>query len=83
MTEQIETKYKCALCGYEFSKDDGHTSCSGCPLAGACHMVKCPNCGYEVPVAPEMKRLKSLWKRVLGDKATKASSTSRQRNGTD
>jgi hypothetical protein len=37
---------KCALCGYEF--DSGALACYGkCPLASGCHIICCPNCGYQ------------------------------------
>lgn len=37
---------KCALCGYEF--DRGNLACYGkCPLAAGCHIICCPNCGYQ------------------------------------
>jgi hypothetical protein len=36
----------CALCGYEV--DGGALACYGkCPLAAGCHVVCCPNCGYQ------------------------------------
>lgn len=61
---------RCALCGYEYDGADGSATCRGCPMAGACHMVRCPNCGYEVPLAPEMKRAKSLLKGLFGRRTT-------------
>ncbi len=64
-----EAHHRCALCGFELGEGDARTGCRGCPMAGACHMIKCPNCGYEVPVAPEMKRVKDWWRRVFGGKA--------------
>lgn len=37
----------CSLCGYQF--DRNALAChAGCPLAGGCHIICCPNCGYQV-----------------------------------
>ena len=38
---------KCSLCGYEFDKE-ALTCHSQCPLAEGCHIICCPNCGYQV-----------------------------------
>jgi predicted amidophosphoribosyltransferase len=40
---------RCPLCGHRFDAAHAGRACQGCPAAGACHMVRCPNCGYEVP----------------------------------
>ncbi len=51
---------KCALCGFEF-EEKNNQACKGCPIAGACHMIKCPNCGYEMPAETGLiKALKAL-----------------------
>jgi Fe2+ transport system protein FeoA len=42
----------CGLCGVSFLEDRGQPACLGCPLARACHYVRCPHCGYENPVVP-------------------------------
>jgi len=44
---------RCGFCGYEFDPADVEIACSGCPLAGDCHLIRCPRCGYEMP--PEAK----------------------------
>jgi rubredoxin len=54
---------KCPFCGYEFREEDGKGACKGCPLAGACHMVKCPNCGYDVPMEPKVVKAFKAWRR--------------------
>ncbi len=54
---------KCPLCGYQFHEDEGEAACKGCLLAGACHMVKCPNCGYDVPVEPGLIKAFKAWRR--------------------
>ena len=52
---------KCSLCGYEFSESEGKGSCANCPMHKGCHLVRCPNCGFETPKDP-------LWaKRFLYD----------------
>ena len=38
---------KCQLCGYEFDKD-ALICHSKCPMADGCHIICCPNCGYQV-----------------------------------
>jgi rubredoxin len=51
---------KCSFCGYEFNKAEGRTSCRGCPMAGTCRKVSCPNCGYDTPLEPRLfKALKA------------------------
>jgi Fe2+ transport system protein FeoA/rubredoxin len=56
---------KCALCGYEFSEHEGQTDCQGCPLAGLCSMVRCPNCGYDNPRGSKLGGvIHRLWHRV-------------------
>ncbi len=40
---------KCALCGYEFNSAESFSRCQACPLTRHCHLVCCPNCGYQVP----------------------------------
>jgi predicted amidophosphoribosyltransferase len=42
----------CGFCAGEFAEDRGQPVCRACPLAGLCHMVRCPHCGYENPVPP-------------------------------
>lgn len=39
---------QCALCGYEFTREDVGCSAS-CPLVGGCNVTCCPRCGYGVP----------------------------------
>jgi Fe2+ transport system protein FeoA len=42
----------CPFCGFEFARQD--TLCRhGCPLAQACHLVRCPSCQYEFPERPK------------------------------
>lgn len=38
---------KCQLCGFEFNQ--ASLPChSDCPMGGNCHLICCPNCGYQV-----------------------------------
>ncbi|MEE8391112.1 MAG: hypothetical protein V3S14_09995 [Anaerolineae bacterium] len=46
-------KTKCGFCGHEFDPAEAETACAGCPLASGCHLIRCPQCGYEMP--PEAK----------------------------
>lgn len=43
----------CGFCGYEFDQTLADTACNGCPLVKGCPLVRCPQCGYEMP--PEAK----------------------------
>ena len=52
---------KCSLCGYEFKENDAEAACKGCPMAKRCKLLKCPNCGFEMPIEPEW--LKNLLKK--------------------
>lgn len=54
---------KCPLCGDQFREEDGKAACKGCPLAGACHMVRCPNCGYDMPAEPKLVKVFKAWRR--------------------
>lgn len=44
---------RCGFCGYEFDPALAEAACGGCPVAGRCHLVRCPRCSYEMP--PEAK----------------------------
>lgn len=52
---------RCSLCGYEFGEDQAQTACKGCLIMKGCKLIRCPNCGFEMP--PEPKWLKSLKRR--------------------
>jgi len=58
---------KCSLCGYIFKENEAARSCSGCSLIKGCKLVKCPNCGFEMP--PEPKWAGLLKKRRKPDEA--------------
>ncbi len=50
---------KCSLCGHKFKLDESIPACEGCPLHKGCHLVRCPNCGYDNFPTPEiLKKLK-------------------------
>jgi hypothetical protein len=51
------------MCGHSFTREEGAACRTGCPVAGGCGMVTCPNCGHEH--APESK-LVSLVTRLVG-----------------
>jgi len=36
--------HDCPLCGLDFTGEACH---SGCPMARACTLIRCPRCGYE------------------------------------
>ena len=43
---------KCSLCGHEFEEKQAQTACANCPMMKGCHLIKCPNCGFETPPTP-------------------------------
>lgn len=50
---------KCSLCGLQFREETARSACRGCGLVRKCELVKCPNCGFEMPCEPEwLKRIK-------------------------
>ena len=38
----------CPLCGFQYERQDGVSSCDSCPLSRGCEQVCCPHCGYRV-----------------------------------
>jgi len=39
----------CSLCGYNFDEEKSKSGCNLCFLKKDCGLVKCPNCGIEIP----------------------------------
>ena len=44
---------RCAFCGYKFNEEQADSCCRGCFMAKGCKLIKCPQCGYEMPSAPK------------------------------
>jgi len=44
-----EARTRCPLCGHGFTDEELAACHAGCPMAGSCSVVKCPNCGTEFP----------------------------------
>jgi hypothetical protein len=42
----------------KFEEQAAERACQHCPLKRGCHLLKCPNCGFEMP--PEPKWLAKL-----------------------
>ncbi|MFH1650673.1 MAG: hypothetical protein ABID87_01000 [Chloroflexota bacterium] len=57
---------KCPLCGLEFNPDEAQAACASCPLARGCHLVRCPNCGYEIPRETGLVKLLKSWSKKHG-----------------
>jgi rubredoxin len=55
---------KCGFCDYEFDPDEAETACQSCPLVKGCHLIRCPQCGYEMPPEPKL----ITWLRNAGTK---------------
>ena len=53
---------KCPMCGSEFGEEGAKAACEGCPIGGACGMVRCPNCNYEMPTEPKLIKALRNWK---------------------
>lgn len=51
---------RCTLCYAEFDETQARESCAACLVTGGCQMIKCPNCGMEIP--EESKWAKKLIK---------------------
>lgn len=54
----------CPLCGESYAPQDGHSTCSACPLHTGCSLVRCPTCGFET-VDPSRSGLVRLVERLL------------------
>ncbi len=59
---------KCPLCGYEFQEEEGRAACTGCPLVAGCHMIKGPNCDYDIPEEPKLIKLFRAWREKRHDR---------------
>ncbi|MCC6037797.1 MAG: hypothetical protein LM632_06270 [Armatimonadetes bacterium] len=61
-------KVTCQLCGFQFPVEEARsTVCQSCPLRGGCRLlIKCPNCGYEMPLVKTPDWLGKLMSRIGG-----------------
>lgn len=50
---------KCSLCGLEFNPQEAQRACRHCPFKQGCTLLKCPNCGFEMPPEPEWCRART------------------------
>ncbi len=62
MTDQETENIRCALCGVEFDPEEN--ACGGCVMYSGCHLIRCPNCGFET--VKEESSLINAFKRVSG-----------------
>ncbi len=53
---------KCDLCGFEFREEQAGAACKGCSFSRSCSLIKCPNCGYEIPKEPGFIKALKKWK---------------------
>lgn len=79
MSAAVVQAIQCPLCSFEFLPvgDACHT---GCPLAGHCHMVCCPNCGYQMVDATRSRLagwLRKLWPQAAPAAQNHQAATSR------
>lgn len=65
---------KCSLCGYEFDEKTAGRACDRCPMVKGCDLVRCPNCGFEMPTEPK-------WIRWLKDRGRKKDHEHQQPGG--
>ncbi len=47
---------KCTFCGFVFNEKAAGVACRACPMSRGCDMIRCPNCGFELPVEPDWLR---------------------------
>lgn len=61
-----DEKLTCSVCGFQFRIEEARaTICQQCPLRGNCRLlVKCPNCGYEMPLIEAPNWLSNLISRL-------------------
>ncbi len=70
----------CPLCGKDVHESATAGACAKCPVNKGCKLIRCPNCGYEIPPAPRsltfMKegynKIKAEWQRRTGNKGSRA-----------
>ena len=63
MADAAVQAVQCPLCSFEFLPV-GDACHIGCPLAGHCHMICCPNCGYQMVDATRSRLagwLRKMW----------------------
>jgi hypothetical protein len=58
---------KCSLCGLEFKEEEGLSACRGCRLARSCGLVRCPRCGYQVPLEPKFLKAFKKWRKRINE----------------
>lgn len=56
---------KCSFCGYDFQESESEQACKACIMSKNCNLVRCPKCGFELPVEP--KWLKKLFGKEKSD----------------
>ncbi len=61
MRPVLTTRIVCGFCTQTFVEDQGQPACQSCPLSSGCHYIRCPNCGYENPVAPKWVTRLTRW----------------------
>ena len=54
---------KCSLCGCRFQVEDAQAACANCPLGSKCRLVRCPNCGFEIPMEPKLVSAFKNWRK--------------------
>lgn len=58
---------KCPFCGLEFKEKEGVSACRGCPLAKSCLLLRCPRCGYEVPLEAKLVKSFKKWRKRINE----------------
>jgi len=51
----------CPLCGTDYDEAQGRACRSGCPFQAGCRLLRCPHCGYEIPVPGRLTRWLMRW----------------------
>ena len=47
--QKYEQVYRCPLCGYKFSWEEGEKTCQACFIKNRCRLIMCPRCRHEFP----------------------------------
>ncbi len=61
MNQPAPCDVTCPVCAAHFTESDGRACRASCPLPSGCHLLSCPNCGYEMPAPTRFTRWLGRW----------------------
>lgn len=62
----VDRRFACPLCGERYNEVEGRACRPGCPIERGCKLLRCPDCGYEMPAPGRLTRFLARW---FGDAA--------------